>query len=82
MVVTLKNVHRDGGVWEKWCGARGGVSEGSGRFGCSRRRVQARAGSPRRSLPKRTTGRADGRGSKWVHPCVFCTCVKRLEVGK
>jgi hypothetical protein len=62
MVVTLRNVRRDGGVREEWRGARGGVGEEPGRFGCSRRRMCAWAGSPGRSLPKRTMGRADGRG--------------------
>jgi hypothetical protein len=80
MVVTLKNVHRDGGVREKWRGARGRVAEKPVRFGCSRRRMLAWAGLPGWSLPKRTTGRGDGRG--WVYPCVFCTCVKVLDVGE
>jgi hypothetical protein len=81
MVVTLRDVRRDGGVREEW---RGGVGEEPGRFGCSRRRMFAWAGSPGRSLPKRTTGRADGRGQGrgWVHPCVFCTCVKGLDAGE
>jgi hypothetical protein len=62
MVVTLKNVRRDGGVRGDWRGARGAVADEPGRFGCSHRRMFASAGSPGRSLPKRTTGRVDGRG--------------------
>jgi hypothetical protein len=62
MVVILKNVRMSGGVQEEWRVERGGVAEEPVRFGCSRSRMLAWAGSPGRSLPKRTTGRADGRG--------------------
>jgi hypothetical protein len=80
MVVILKNVRMSGGVQEEWRVARGGVAEVPVRFGCSRGRMLAWAGSPGRSLPKRTTGRADGRGR--VYTCIFCTCVKGLDVSE
>ena len=44
MLVALKNMRWDGGDRE-WHGERGGVGVGPGRFGCSRRRVLAWAGS-------------------------------------